>query len=148
MKKNELVEIIRSIVREEVKQTLPTLILEILSERTSSPSAARTVSSKSTSVSRETITEEKKPLKKFSNNPILNAVLNETQGGIPGENNVPMASTELTKSNTVVETLTSHIPKEVILENKEVQAVMGALTKDYRSLLKAADTIAKKSYRP
>lgn len=150
MTKKELADIIREIVREEVKETLPTLMLEVLSEKAAtSPARKASTSPVIREAVRTTVaTESARPIKKFSNNPILNAVLNETRGGVPAENSVPMASTELSKSNTVVESLTAHIPQEVIAENKEVQAVVGALTRDYRSLIKAADAAAKKNFRP
>ena len=160
MTKKELTDIIRGIIREEVKEALPSLLLEVLSEKVTAPPTKKVVAE--VAQRRETrttvATESPRPIKKYSNNPVLNAILNETSGGVPPENGGPGVSADLSKlgfrgevpstTETVADTMLSHIPKEVIAENKEIQAVAGAFTRDYRSLIKAADAIAKKTYRP
>jgi hypothetical protein len=140
MKKNELVDIIRTLVKEEVNNALPQLLMEVLAERLSENSAAilenraattqRPVKSKV-----EVSTEEPsvsvpvvQPQIMYSKNPILNQVLNETTGGIP---------TEATMQSSV-DILQKMTPQQ-LNENKEVAAVANALKKDYRSLLKAMD---------
>jgi hypothetical protein len=70
----------------------------------------------------------------FTNNPVLNQVLNETVGGIPLE--------ETASTPTAIDVIKS-IPKEALNENKEVAAVANALTRDYSKLLKAVDAKAK-----
>jgi len=145
MKKSDLLEIIRTVVREEVNNALPQLLMEVLAEKISNsgeqpkraPSSAPTFSP-----AKQSITEQarkpmpSRPPKVYSTNPILNAVLNETQGGVPVEDDNPVAS-----SIDIVQ----NIPKEVLAENTAVAAVANALTKNYSSILKAADAKAKSS---
>lgn len=146
MKKNELVDIIRTIVKEEVNNALPQLLMEVLAEKITQNSESILESRKSTAS-----VEPRKPnfnvefdtpLKKqqaaapkmFSKNPILNQVLNETVGGIPTESEVSVPS--------AIDTIKT-LPKEVLNENKDVAAVANALTRDYSKLLKAVDAKAK-----
>ena len=151
MKKQELVEIIRSLVKEEVNNALPQLLMEVLAEKitqnssalleTSKPAVAQ-ISQKRPAVS----VGLDMPLKQapvqapktFTSNPILNQVLNETVGGIPLEESVSAPS--------AIDTIQS-LPKQVLAENKEVAAVANAMTRDYSKLLKAIDQKAK-SQRP
>jgi len=148
MKKQELVEIIRTVVREEINNALPQYLMEVLAERITAqpviteekeptiPAAPR----KKPSVSFET------PIKKapiqaprtFSSNPIFNQILNETVGGIPDESSVSVPS--------AIDTI-KNLPKEVLAENKDVAAVVNAMTRDYSKLMKAIDSKAK-SNRP
>lgn len=157
MTKKELTEIIRGIIREEVKEALPSLLLEVLSEKVSAPAPSKR---QVTTEVKRPAPEAPRPIKKYSNNPVLNAILNETSGGIPSENSAQMVSADLSKlgfggeiprtTETVADTMLSHIPKEVIAENKEIQAVAGAFTRNYRDLIKASESIskAKKGFRP
>jgi len=90
MKKEELVNIIRGIVREEVERALPNVLVEILATKVAG---------------QEVVTERvaapprrpspATPPKKFSSNPILNQVLNETQGGVPTDPDVEVVSAEM-----------------------------------------------------
>ena len=140
MKKNELIEIIRTLVKEEVHNTLPQLLMEVLAEKLTGQE-----------VLTEKVVEAPKrrvnvgleaPIKQaqaqvpkiFTKNPILNQVLNETVGGVPQEAELSTPSTL-----DVIKT----IPKEMLNENKEVAAVANALTRDYSKLIKAADEKAK-----
>jgi hypothetical protein len=149
MNKKELVEIIRTVVREEINNSLPQYLMEVLAERIT----AQPVISESNDESKvnNTMLPRKKPNvsfdapikqqpvqapKTFSSNPILNQVLNETVGGIPDENSVAAPS--------AIDTLKS-LPREVLAENKEVAAVANAMTRDYSKLLKAIDQKAKSS---
>jgi hypothetical protein len=146
MKKNELVDIIRTIVKEEVHNALPQLLMEVLAEKMTENSAAILESKKQ---------QEQSPARKpnfnvgleepakkqavqapriFTKNPLLNQVLNETVGGIPTEEQTSVAS-----ALDVIKTL----PKEALNENKEVAAVANALNRDYSKLIKAADAKAK-----
>jgi hypothetical protein len=140
MKKNELIEIIRTLVKEEVHNTLPQLLMEVLAEKLTGQE-----------VLTEKVVEAPKrkvnvgfeaPIKQapaqapkiFTKNPILNQVLNETVGGVPQE-----AESSTQSTLDVIKT----IPKEMLNENKEVAAVANALTRDYSKLIKAADEKAK-----
>ena len=97
MKKQELVEIIRTLVKEEVNSVLPQLLMEVLAEKITQNQSALLETSKS-AASPSVVT--KKPtirvgldaplkqspaptLKTFSTKPNLNQVLNETVGGVP-----------------------------------------------------------------
>ena len=150
MNKQELTEIIRTIVKEEIITSLPDVLVEILATKvnereivteqkeTFSPTIKRR-----SMVSLDEPIESPKPVvrgppKKYSTNPIINQILNETQGGVPTEAE--------TASTSVLDTIKT-LPKEVLVENTGVQAVAKALTKDYRSLLKAAEAKVK-SNRP
>jgi hypothetical protein len=147
MKKNELVDIIRTLVKEEVHNALPQLLMEVLAEKMTENSTSILESSKNSNPT----TSYKKPQinvglesplkqpaaaapKMFTNNPVLNQVLNETVGGIPLE--------ETASTPTAIDVIKS-IPKEALNENKEVAAVANALTRDYSKLLKAVDAKAK-----
>ena len=148
MNKKELVEIIRTVVREEINNALPQYLMEVLAERiTAQPVITEekeptipAVPRKKPSVSFEA------PIKKapvqaprtFSSNPIFNQILNETVGGIPDENSASVPS--------VIDTI-KNLPKEVLAENKDVAAVANAMTRDYSKLMRAMDAKAK-SGRP
>ena len=150
MKKNELVDIIRTIVKEEVHSALPQLLMEVLAEKMSENSAAILESRKQAD---QILTRKpnfnvglEEPVKKqavqapkiFTKNPLLNQVLNETVGGVPTE--------EQTSTPSAIDVIKT-LPKEALNENKEVAAVANALTRDYSKLLKAVDAKAK-SKRP
>jgi len=143
MKKNELVEIIRTLVKEEVHNALPQLLMEVLAEKMTENSAAilESKSQPSAPARKPSVSVQlEEPIKKqptqapkmFTKNPILNQILNETVGGVPQEQAAPSA----------IDTIQT-LPKEVLNENKEVAAVANALTRDYSKLLKAVDAKAK-----
>lgn len=146
MKKNELVDIIRTIVKEEVNNALPQLLMEVLAEKITQNSGAILESNKTAAAVPEKkinlnvkFEEPIKPQqvqapKMFTKNPLLNQVLNETVGGVPVEEEVASTS-----ALDVIKTL----PKEALNENKDVAAVANALTRDYSKLLKAVDAKAK-----
>ena len=148
MHKKELLEIIRTVVREEINNALPQYLMEVLAERITAqpviteekPPTIPTAPRKKPSVSFEA------PIKKatvqaprtFSSNPIFNQILNETVGGIPDESSVSVPS--------AIDTI-KNLPKEVLAENKDVAAVANAMTRNYSKLMKAIDAKAK-SGRP
>lgn len=146
MKKQELVEIIRTLVKEEVNNALPQLLMEVLAEKmvenSNSILESKKVESTPQPVRRSPSVSFETPVKQapvqtprtFSTNPILNQVLNETVGGIPQE--------ESASTPSAIDALKS-LPKEVLSENKEVAAVASAMTRDYSQLLKAIDQKAK-----
>ncbi len=144
MKSNELKEIIRSIIKEELDKTLPTLIPKILSE-VLSVRQSNTIQSSEPIVSKKTVVKEtvekSKELKKYSSNPILNEILNQTVVKIPNEGS--MAGLESTfksqafagmQMNESVET-----PQPVAPVTEEQGKVMNVLNRDFRSLMKAVD---------
>ena len=144
MKSNELKEIIRSIIKEELDKTLPTLIPKILSE-VLSVRQSNTIQSSEPIVSKKTVVKEtvekSKELKKYSSNPILNEILNQTVVKIPNEGS--MAGLESTfksqafagmQMNESVET-----PQPVAPVTEEQGKVMNVLKRDFRSLMKAVD---------
>ena len=144
MKSNELKEIIRSIIKEELDKTLPTLIPKILSEVLSGRQSS-TIQSNQPIVSTKTVVKESvqkpKEIKKYSSNPILNEILNQTVVKIPNEGS--MAGLDSTfksqafsgmQMNESVET-----PQPVAPVTEEQSKVMNVLNRDFRSLMKAVD---------
>lgn len=149
MKKTELIEIIRTVVKEEINNSLPQYLMEVLAERiTAQPviteSRVEEAPSRPAAPRKSPTVEFESPIKQppaqapktFTSNPILNKVLNETVGGVPLEESVTAPS--------AIDTLKS-LPKEVLNENKEVAAVATAMTRDYSKLMKAIDAKAKAS---
>jgi proline dehydrogenase len=140
MKKTELIEIIRTLVKEEVHNTLPQLLMEVLAEKLTGQEVltekVAEAPKRRVNVGLEAPVKQvpSQVPKVFTKNPILNQVLNETVGGVPQE---AEASTQSTLD--VIKT----IPKEMLNENKEVAAVANALTRDYSKLIRAADEKAK-----
>lgn len=147
MKKQELVEIIRTLVKEEVNNALPQLLMEVLAEKmvqnsnslveTKKPTEQQQVAPRRAPTVSFEGSMKQPPVqapKTFTTNPILNQVLNETVGGIPQEESVSAPS--------AIDALQS-LPKQVLAENKEVAAVASAMTRDYSTLLKAIDAKAK-----
>lgn len=141
MKKNELVDIIRTLVKEEVHNALPQLLMEVLAEKLTgqevltekvAEAPKRKINVSLESPIKQTPVQSPKI---FTKNPILNQVLNETVGGVPQEKIESAAPSTL----DVIKTL----PKEVLAENKEVAAVANALTRDYSKLIKVADAKAR-----
>ncbi len=157
MKKSELQEIIRLVVREEIEKSLPQYLMEVLAEKitTTQPviteraaptPAAPTLTPAQLAAKRKALVGYDTPIKQapvkapkvFSSNPLLNQVLNETSGGVPTEEEAAMMTPSvLDKAAT--------LPPEVLQENTGVAAVVNALNKDYSSLLKAADEKAKRN---
>jgi hypothetical protein len=146
MQKKELIKIIQEVVRLEIKKMGPEIVRNALLESLQPNAPAATPKIHRPNISNLVVEEapvylkedvvEQKPMKKFSNNPILNQILNETQGGVPQEG---------ADTGVSVQDLVANTPKEVLSENVAVQSVANALTRDYRSLLKAVDEKAKKN---
>lgn len=120
MTKAELTEIIRNVVRTEMAEQLPSLIVEILSTK-SKPLPTKVVEQRRTIPAQPVV----KPHGLIVRDPKLQAVLNETRGGVPLETMAPIGA--------------AVIPKELLAENKELAAVDTAMKKDYRGFLKAMD---------
>lgn len=158
MKKSELQEMIRLVVREEIEKSLPQFLMEVLAEkitnsqpviseaRTQPASATPSLTPNQLAAKRKAMVGFESPIKQppvqapkiFSKNPILNEVLNQTVGGVPTEDEAAMmAPSVLDKVQSLDESVTH--------ENPAIAAVAGALTRDYSKLLKAADEKAKRS---
>jgi hypothetical protein len=156
MKKTELVELIRAVVKEEINASLPQFLMEVLAEkivnqevitekRAVAP-APRSPSAKPEPSPRQQ-PRPATPMRTFSTNPVLNQILNETSVGIPPDQSVSVAGMEapLSQVGTSALDIVKNIPKEQLNENAAVAAVANALTKDYSALLKAIDSKAKSS---
>ena len=135
MKKSELKMMIRQVVREEIKLGLKELISEL----------KQPIKSKST----KSKVQEKK--KNYSNNSILNDVLNETASDdewktLGGGTYDSSKMNDLVKSNMGI--TQNDIAADTAIAagvnpNSVPKHLEKALTKDYRSLLKATDAKAK-----
>lgn len=144
MKAQELKEIIRSVVKEELQKSLPTLIPNILSEILSGQSKQivneKTETQKVVQQPKQVETVSKKQFKKYTNNDVLNAVLNETVGGLPREGAYVglMGALQSEASNGV------HINESVNVQqitpvNEEQSKVLNVINRDFRKLMKAVD---------
>ena len=145
MKTQELKEIIRSVIKEELQKTLPTLIPNILSEILTGQS--KTVVSEKLETPKvsqkpsENIQPAKKTFKKYTNNEALNAVLNETVGGVPREGSYvglmdALRSESLGGAN-INESV--QIPQQITPVNEEQAKVLNVINRDFRKLMKAVD---------
>jgi len=144
MKSNELKEIIRSVIREELDKTLPTLIPKILSEVLSGRQSS-TIQSNTPTILTKTVVKESvqkpKEIKKYSSNPVLNEILNQTVVKIPNENSMAGLDSAFKSQafsgmqmNESVE-----VPQPVAPVTEEQGKVMNVLNRDFRSLMKAVD---------
>jgi len=133
---------VRNIVHNEIK----TQLAEIFSKEVGQSKKKNTDSDLEQQILKEldnlnevsTLEEEVKPAKKFvkyTNNPLLNDILNQTTGGVPQEGNMVGMLGGMGSS-----------PSQVITETKApenapepVKSVYSAINRDYRSLLKAVD---------
>jgi len=148
MKTQELKEIIRSIIKEELQKTLPTLIPNILSEILTGQN--KTVVSEKLETPKvsqkpseniQSLQPAKKTFKKYTNNDVLNAVLNETVGGIPREGSYAglmgaLRSESLGGAN-INESV--EIPQQITPVNEEQAKVLNVINRDFRKLMKAVD---------
>ena len=143
MKSNELKEIIRSVIKEELDKTLPILIPKVLTEVLSGKqiySSESTVSTKN--IVKETV-QKPKEIKKYSSNPVLNEILNQTVVKIPREDSMAGIDSEF-KSQAfsgmqINESVQVSEPEPVAPVTEEQGKVMNVLKRDFRSLMKAVD---------
>ncbi len=145
MKTQELKEMIRSVIKEELQKTLPTLIPNILSEiltgQNKTVVSEKLETPKVSQKPSENIQPAKKTFKKYTNNDVLNAVLNETVGGIPREGSYAglmgaLRSESLGGAN-INESV--EIPQQITPVNEEQAKVLNVINRDFRKLLKAVD---------
>ena len=144
MKSNELKEIIRAVIREELDKTLPTLIPKVLTEVLSGKQS-NVIQSKESTVTTKTVVKESvqkpKEIKKYSSNPVLNEILNQTVVKIPNEGSMVGLDSSFKSQafagmqmNESVETSQPFVPV-----TEEQGKVMNVLNRDFRSLMKAVD---------
>jgi len=129
---------IRTILKEELKYQLTEILLgnnsNILdSKKDASTSLSSLLESEPEPVKQQT---PKKTIK-YTSNPVLNEILNQTQGGVPREGEMV---------GLIGDGFGGTVGREQINEvkapenaPKEVKTVYQAMNKDYRSLMKAVD---------
>lgn len=137
MTKQQLTEIIRKVVQEEIRTQLPSMLIEMIAQNSGGQKVvteARAVAPAPRPPARPAPPAPKKePVMFVKNNPALNAILNETVGGVPPDNSIPMASmgdgpTLLGEGVEIPDTAAP-----------EVHAVAQVIKKDFRGLMKAMD---------
>lgn len=143
MKIEVLKEFIKKTVQQEVKNIvkdeLKTQLVEILlGNSIKTTEMKQSFIDKSESMIEESVsvpTQKVKRVIKYTNNPVLNDILNQTSGGIPQEGGIVNMMGGYDKND-----------REVITETKApenapdpVKTVYSAMNRDYRSLMKAVD---------
>lgn len=139
MKKRELIEIIRTAVRAELKEYLPKLVSECVNtclETTTKTSVdpvelTRQVLTR-TPKKKSVRTPKKTPTIQFSKNAALNEALNATVGGVPQEGSM-VSGAEQTS-----EQITDFNGREVDVDELP-DHISNALTRDYSAVLSAID---------
>jgi hypothetical protein len=154
MKAEQFKQLIRAIVQEEIKKSLPTLVPQIVAEALSGKSAKSKLVENDDIDSNDYFFEslkkemsgpsvqKPKQIKKFTNNALLNQVLNETQGGVPQD--VSFGS-QMQHVNYKAGSQTLNIQPSaspILNEETKAQAELGVF-KDYRKLMKAVDVKKK-----
>ena len=134
MKKREFMEIIRVAVRKELKEFLPTLVNECVNAIAGEANVQETDPvelTKRVLKSETTQPKQKNSKVRYTQNEVLNNILNETKGGIP---------TQGTRVVNGIET-----PTQVDFNGDEInmdelpQGISSALTRDYSELMGAID---------
>lgn len=156
MKKSEFTKLVRPIIKEELYkilgEVLPSLLSEVVAEQVvpNKPNKTMPVHKQPTKKSQQSV--------KFSSNPLLNEILNQTRGGISdgtelvgmdgqfekiGENENPMMGHfggSVLSEEDMTYSSGDHGQKVDLQEIQQVAPeVASALTRDYSSLMKAVD---------
>jgi len=141
MKSNELKEIIRTVIKEELDKTLPTLIPKVLTEILSRKQSNVIQSNQINKTPVQESVQKPKEVKKYSSNPVLNEILNQTVVKIPNEGSMAGLDSNFKSQafagmqiNETVEP-----PQPVAPVTEEQGKVMNVLNRDFRSLMKAVD---------
>jgi len=131
---------IRNVLKEELKYQLTEILLGNQVQNLSKSISKESYLDKSESlIEEETVLESPKPKKqvKYTSNPVLNEILNQTKGGVPQEGQM---------IGLIGDGFGGDVGREQINEVKApenapepVKTVYQAMTKDYRSLMKAVD---------
>lgn len=145
MKANQLKEIIRGLVREEVskifKEELQKNLVEIITNSNNKIASLKnnveTVSESQTSSTPPVKKQQK--FVKYTSNQLLNQVLNETTGGVPQESSAVGLMGGDFKSSMLNESEIIQQPEIPENARKEIKVVHEAMTRDYRDLMKAID---------
>jgi hypothetical protein len=148
MTKKELVKIINEIVKKQVQKEINKIFIK--EDTKLSLTDAVTFTTK----------KEKKDIKSYSKNPVLNRILNETKGGIPqgGQASYPSMGGGVYDTNNMQELVAHNLGikpgvdgqvareigavqtmKEAGVDPKQMPAVANAMTRDYSGLMKAMD---------
>lgn len=139
MKTNELKELIRSVIREELDKTLPTLIPKVLTEVLTGKQTDEPVIEQKTVV-KESV-QKPKEIKKYSSNPVLNEILNQTVVKIPKEDSMVGLDSQFKSQAFSGMQINESVqqPEPVAPVTEEQGKVMDVLKRDFRSLMKAVD---------
>ena len=143
MKSNELKDIIRAVIKEELDKTLPILIPKVLTEVLSGKQVPIVESQIPTKNVVKESAQKPKEIKKYSSNPILNDILNQTVVKIPKDDSmVGLDSTFKSQAFSgmqINESTQISEPEPVAPVTEEQGKVMDVLKRDFRSLMKAVD---------
>jgi len=143
-------EEIKSVLKEELRYQLTEIFLSNNSDvkpkngSSNSNSFIEKSEKKTQTISENGGVPPKKKIK-YTNNPILNDVLNETTGRIPSEGGMAgLMGGGFDKigggdESLLMESESSQTPQAPPDASDAVKTVFGAMTRDYRSLMKAVD---------
>jgi len=132
---------IRNVLKEELKSQLAEILLgNQFKNNTNTSVHTESFLEKTDSLIEEEMQEQPlKPKKqvRYTSNPVLNEILNQTKGGVPREGELVGLIGDRFDENVGKE----QINEIKVPENapKEIKTVYQAMTKDYRSLMKAVD---------
>ena len=146
MKIEVLKEFIKKTVQQEVRNELKIQLAEIFSKevikakkKSSDSDLEQQILNELETMNESTVVEEPvKSVKKFvkySNNPMLNEILNQTTGGVPQEGSMVSMMGGYGGNNQEVITETK-VPENA---PAPVKGVYSAMNRDYRSLMKAVN---------
>jgi hypothetical protein len=148
MKSNELKELIRTVIQEELKKTLPLLIPQVLSEVLSGKSSNNSMINgdfpavKTSDTEKQIEKNVQKQYKKYTNNDLLNKVLNETVGGVPQEGSY-VSSMMNSFSAPSPAVINESVSQPLVATTSEQSKVLNLMNRDFRSLMKAVDNKKK-----
>ena len=172
MKKKELINILETLVRKEVKKQVNEIFINEGKKALASRSVEDEVSSSLTQIAEQEYTQpkpKKKVYKEYTKNESLNKILNETAGGIPqGDSEYPtmgggtytadrvhelmggnpmMANTEQGKEKRRQVGAVESLKAQGVSSEQVGEDVVNALTRDYSGLMKAMNK-KKEPFRP
>ena len=152
MKKSELAEMIRVVVKEEIDRALPALLMEVLAEKMvqqpimeNRAPAPRQAPAPTPAPQRQPL-QAKKPVINLPKNPALAKVLAETVGGVPADADAgPMVSQEYTpgipQQKSVLD-MAQEMTQEDVVDSPELAGVLNVMNRNFASLVKAVDAKA------
>lgn len=131
---------VRSVLKEELKQQLAEILLGNNTKKRQSSDSDQKLSSlmsEETVVSDDVVKQKTKKQVKYTNNLVLNEILNQTTGGVPREGEMVGLIGDGFGGSTAREQINEVKAPENAPE--PVKNVYNAMTRDYRSLMKAVD---------